>query len=333
MAKSLKISLEKWNDFLFLLRGNYNVYAPVGDEKNIEYDLISEDNLSSIVYNRPFPASPLKVFFLPIKENVSKDIIPEKNNLIIGVPSCDLEALSILDEMYLSEPFIDSYYARRRRNSIIVGTDCYSIKDNCHCTSYDGNPFPVRYYDIQLSLIQQTVFLTIRSDKGEELIKHLPEENYEVVSKEEKELIQSKRREVTKLLHHRNRNLPDYRETGCMVAESADEIWKKYSKTCVSCGACATICPTCTCFLLTDRPGFEKVRQMDACQYPGFARTASGEDPLGDRFVRFRNRYLCKYVWKPAKFKSIACTGCGRCIVTCIGNINKNKLFVELKGK
>jgi ferredoxin len=333
MAQSLKIHLEKWNEFLNLLSGNYNVYAPMGDEHIIEYDLISEDNISSIIYNTPIPVSPLKVFFLPIKENVTKSSASEKRSIIIGVPSCDLEALGILDEMYLSEPFVDSYYEQRRKSSIIIGTDCYVVKDHCHCTSYDGNPFPVRFYDLQLSVIQQTVFLTVKSAKGEELIKLLPEEDYEDATQDDKEFLQLKRMEVGKLLQHRNRNLPDYKETGRLVSESDDHIWKEYSKTCVSCGACATICPTCTCFLLTDRSGFEKVRQMDACQYPGFAKTAGGEDPLKERFVRFRNRYLCKYVWKPVKFKSTACTGCGRCIDTCIGNINKNKLFVELKGR
>jgi ferredoxin len=54
-----------------------------------------------------------------------------------------------------------------------------------------------------------------------------------------------------------------------------------YSADCVSCGACAAICPTCTCFLLIDRPDFEKIRQLDACQYPGFERVAAGEDPSG----------------------------------------------------
>ena len=34
--------------------------------------------------------------------------------------------------------------------------------------------------------------------------------------------------------------------------------------------------------------------------------------------------------WKPQKFNSMACTGCGRCIEACIGKINKNELFMEL---
>jgi len=131
------------------------------------------------------------------------------------------------------------------------------------------------------------------------------------------------------LLTEANKGLPDYNETGRIVSEEKKGIWAKYSAKCVSCGACATICPTCTCFLLIDKPGFEKVKQLDACQYPGFERVAGGEDSLSDLHNRFRNRYMCKYVWKPQKFQSVACTGCGRCIEACIGKINKNELFME----
>jgi len=132
------------------------------------------------------------------------------------------------------------------------------------------------------------------------------------------------------LLSERNKALPDYHRTGEIVESAPQEIWKKYSTSCVSCGACATICPTCTCFLLIDKPGFEKVKQLDACQYPGFERVAGGEDGLHELHNRFRNRYMCKYVWRPLRFSSVACTGCGRCIDACIGKINKNELFMEL---
>jgi len=125
-------------------------------------------------------------------------------------------------------------------------------------------------------------------------------------------------------------DLPDYSKTGELVAGAKPGIWKKYSSRCVSCGACTVICPTCSCFLLIDKPGFEKIKQQDACQYPGFERVAGGEDPLFRLSDRFRNRYMCKYVWKPQKFRASACTGCGRCTEACIGKIDKNELFLEL---
>jgi len=141
------------------------------------------------------------------------------------------------------------------------------------------------------------------------------------------------REAVASKIRERNRELPNYEKTGLLVAESEKEIWEKYSDTCVSCGACSAICPTCSCFLFIERPEFEKVRSLDTCQYPGFERVAAGEDPLRPLSKRFRNRYMCKYVWKPEKFHAKACTGCGRCIEACIGEINKNELFMELNQK
>jgi ferredoxin len=137
-------------------------------------------------------------------------------------------------------------------------------------------------------------------------------------------------REIEGLLRRANHDLPGYKRTGELVRDAGREGWKKYSKNCVSCGACTTICPTCSCFTLIDKPGFHKVKQMDACQYPGFERVAGGEDSLKELPSRFRNRYMCKYVWKPLRFKSLACTGCGRCIEACIGRINKNEIFLEM---
>jgi ferredoxin len=90
------------------------------------------------------------------------------------------------------------------------------------------------------------------------------------------------------------------------------------------------ICPSCNCFLLLDRKPFEKVRNWDACQYPSFERVAGGEDPLKRHWVRFQNRYLCKFLFKPERFGLLACTGCGRCIDACIGKINKNEVVRAL---
>jgi ferredoxin len=192
----------------------------------------------------------------------------------------------------------------------------------------------VENHDLVLSLANEKIFLQVNSDKGEGFIQSIRKiTSLEDPTENEIQEILDKRNEVENSLNARNRDLPNYNETGDLINTSEDEIWKKYSETCVSCGACATICPTCTCFLLLERPGFEKVRHLDACQYPGFEKVAAGEDPLRELYKRFRNRYLCKYVWKPEKFNSLACTGCGRCIEACIGNISKNELFLELANK
>ncbi|MGQ1784941.1 MULTISPECIES: 4Fe-4S dicluster domain-containing protein [unclassified Saccharicrinis] len=283
-----------------------------------------------MIYNKPKPATPLKTFLLPVKQNLVKED-NLKPGIILGIPACDLSAVNLLSEIYLGKDFKDTAYQNRLENYLFIGTDCYSIQEHCHCTSYGCKPYPTENTDLVLSCINSTVFIEALSVKGDVFIGQIESKvAFKEATEKEVNQINEKRESSFRQLKEKNKKLPDYKKTGELVKQANEEIWKKYSDTCVSCGACATICPTCTCFLLIDRPGFEKIRQLDACQLPAFARVAAGEDPLQDLNVRFKNRYMCKYVWKPEKFNSVACTGCGRCIEACIGKINKNEIFVEL---
>ena len=331
MDKIYHISAVDWQEALVQLSGLYPVYAPTQFNLSQDYELIDSENAANIIYNHPKPSTPVKAFFLPVKENVTAGLKDPGPALIIGVPSCDLASLDILDEMYLDPEFTDTYYRNRRKNSILAGYDCHSFLENCHCKAYGIDPWPGKNADLTLTRIDNEIFIRFMSDKGMFLKKELGKITIlDEASENDIIRIWELQSEIAETLMHKTRKLPGFELSGTLIKGSGENIWKSYSATCVSCGACATICPTCTCFLLIDRPDFEKVRQLDACQYPGFERVAAGEDPLADLPLRFKNRYMCKYVWKPVKFKSLTCTGCGRCTDACIGKINKNELLEEL---
>jgi ferredoxin len=224
------------------------------------------------------------------------------------------------------------FYRERRDHTILISVDCFEKQDYCHCTAYGINPWSDSDADLSVMDIENLIVIRIISQKGKDFLSQFsnvkPLDNNNIIN-----TIEEAHKKVKTELQKANNGLPDYKATGLIVRKASREIWEKYSSRCVSCGACATICPTCSCFLLIDKPGFEKIKQLDACQYPGFERVAGGEDSLFNRSSRFRNRYMCKYVWKPEKFSSVACTGCGRCIEACIGKINKNELFMELAEK
>ncbi len=333
MGKMHVISMSQWRTVILQLAPSFSFYAPVAFNSSQDYELIGSHNTDDIIYNHPKPSTPLKTFFLPVKENVTLDIPGKKQTIIMGAPACDLAALDILDEMYLNRDYTDMYYQSRRDNTIIAGYDCHSVLENCHCTSCGVNPFPEKNMDLILTRLDEWIYIQGFSAKGDALMDKIREYGDSPQAGRNENgfaRIEEIRSSVRATLTDKNNKLPDYRSSGPLIGRSGHRIWQSYASTCVSCGACATSCPTCSCFLLIDRPGFEKVRQLDACQYPGFERVAGGEDPLGELPARFKNRYLCKYVWKPLKFKSVACTGCGRCIDTCIGNISKNDLLEEL---
>jgi sulfhydrogenase subunit beta (sulfur reductase) len=323
------IKKEEWDKVLDQFLLSYTIFANIENDFGLDYELIGSEDIERISYNRPKPATSLKSFFLPAAENVTSDIKSEKPRIIIGVPNCDIKGLSILDEIYLDSDFCDTFYRKRRENTILISSDCNSINEHCHCLSYDVKPYSNEHADIAVNLLDDIVALRIITAKGEDLVNRF---HYAINQCENNVLaaIEKLQQGTEKLLLGVNKGLPGYKESGRLINESGADIWEKYSLHCVTCGACVTVCPTCSCFILIDKPGLEKVKHMDGCQYPGFERVAGGEDPLHELHNRFRNRYMCKYVWKPAKFHAQACTGCGRCIEACIGKINKNEIFMEM---
>lgn len=51
---------------------------------------------------------------------------PEKEakTVILGVHSCDIHALKLLDRVYIDET-PDKYYTRRREEAFLIGVDCH----------------------------------------------------------------------------------------------------------------------------------------------------------------------------------------------------------------
>jgi len=328
----MEVSVPKidWDDRLQQLLSSHDLFAPVKSHSSLDYVKIEAGRIPDIVYNQAKTVTPLKTFFLPMKENLTSEKEEEKPLVILGPPSCDISALALLDAIYLDEDFPDPAFAKRRAQSTLISMDCLSIEEHCHCTTYGIEPGCNKMADLSLALLDEQVVLRIYSPKGEQVLESMGILVPESPSEQLLENLDRKREYVKQQLEDQNKELPDYESSGKLILAAADEFWDKQAATCVSCGACSAICPTCSCFLLLDRPGFEKVRQLDTCQYPGFERVAGGEDPLHRLGQRFRNRYMCKYVWKPEKYSLKACTGCGRCTDTCIGQINKNELIQAL---
>jgi Fe-S oxidoreductase len=103
-----------------------------------------------------------------------------------------------------------------------------------------------------------------------------------------------------------------------------DEYWARIGERCLSCRACAYVCPTCRCFVIRDEvltpSESERLRCWDSCMGENFRRVAGGHKPRAKRGERQRNRFFCKFYYYPEQYSlgaASACTGCGRCIEVC----------------
>lgn len=332
MNRVIKINREEWNKLLIRLSDTgERIFAPVRKNGSFDYEPVERANTGGIVYNEAKPSSPLKIFFLPLRLNVTNDGKPARRTIVMGAPACDIEGLKLLDAMYIDEKYTDETYVSRRENTIIIGAACHKTSDSCHCTVYGLNPWPGEGCDISMSHTGEDIILESLSEKGESFMVEISAMTHTgEPASGDLTMIEKLRAASASEVSSKNNGLPGTADTGKLTEAAGSEFWKKHSAKCVSCGACSAICPTCTCFLLIDRPGFEKIKQQDTCQYPAFERVAGGEDPLKELSVRFHNRYMCKYVWKPERFHVLACTGCGRCSDGCIAGIDKNKVIREM---
>jgi sulfhydrogenase subunit beta (sulfur reductase) len=92
---------------------------------------------------------------------------------------------------------------------------------------------------------------------------------------------------------------------------------------CLRCGICTYLCPSCHCFDITDElesvspPRGKRVRTWDTCQFPDFTMHSSGHNPRPDKASRLRQRLFHKFQYFIEMYDQFQCVGCGRCISLC----------------
>ena len=268
---------------------------------------------------------PLKILFYLTREKVYP--LRQKNHTraIVGVKTCDLNALHLLDKAMLQSGFVDPAYKQWRDNTLIISSDCDYLHETCSCNLVGGHPFPENGFDLNLSVIDGNYLIGIGSERCQDIIDLMKKEITVANSTaSDFEIVKLNREKVFNQLVEKNNHLTssgDFSE----FRKVEHKKWEDASLECIGCGACTNICPTCYCLILNDESTeneFVKVRSYDSCQWHGYARVAGGGTPRPKMAERFRNRYLCKFDYIQKNFCKIGCTGCGRCTEACAAKID-----------
>jgi NAD-dependent dihydropyrimidine dehydrogenase PreA subunit len=261
---------------------------------------------------------------------VGQAIKQEKPWMFLGVKACDFTALPILDQAFGGD-FADPQFQKRREESIYVGSDCSQPWETCFCTLVDGKPYPTKGFDINLSKVWDGFVIEVGSLRGKTLLEG--QDALKEVVKEEAAELEKLRNATVKKVDDLNKGFTAKESYESRFADAWEsDAWKKHAEPCVECGACNHACPTCHCYFLDDitRKSFVKLRGWDSCQYSGYAVTAGGGTPRPHLYERFRNRYYCKFKYLLKNFGQYGCTGCGRCIEGCQGQIDMRAALKDL---
>jgi ferredoxin len=323
-------------DLFSRLAEGSRVFVPYEYKERCSFGEFDPSKEASVQLGGIRQTQPFKTFLNPAREKIIGDD-PAKNSPVIvaGVKQCDLNSLILQDFVFLKGDVEDPFYSFHRNNTTIISSDCTFAGETCFCMAMSGKPYPENNFDMNLSQMDGFYLAEIGTGKGAAMVR-----DYKTFFKgvRDRELDERARMRdnVSAQVHSfiEKRNTPDRSAVAGSVKRQYDNtaMWQDFASTCVECGACNLVCPTCHCFMLFDERSKHKIargRTWDACLYKTFARVAGGANPRKHLYERLRNRFDKKFAFFPEVLDYTACTGCGRCIEACPGDIDIREV---LKG-
>jgi sulfhydrogenase subunit beta (sulfur reductase) len=251
----------------------------------------------------------------PVEEAVMKGPV-----VLFGVRPCDTQSLSFLDMVFVDEKYKDPYYAKRRDNALVISLACPDPAATCFCMSTGGGPASRLGTDMLAVNLAKSLLLYPVSKKGEAFVN----KNKSLFRKPTAAELKAQEKQES----NSKKNMAAVevqRSHGSLEKKNDPAFWEGLAETCLSCGACTYLCPTCHCFDLYEEKqeaGSTRLRVHDACMFASFVREASGHNPRARKGERMRQRVMHKFSYAPENFNTTFCVGCGRCVANCPSNID-----------
>jgi ferredoxin len=333
-----------------LLRQDWRVVAPFeGKGRDSYFDEVTDSNKEAITLHLPNPYYPPKRYVLPHIQklfkmgNGSRPFVEEIREgsrvAVFSIRSCDIEGIFHLDRFYLGNPFIDDYYEALRSRLFLVNMVCTDkekdIDEDCFCVCADAGPAARDHFDLQLMDLHgnKGEFLAVARTPAAEALFSQP-----FFRKMSPEHVNQRRSILEDVRKSFKNSTSWYSAATKFITQAAvnDATWKHVGDRCLECGGCSYVCPTCSCFTVTDRetgPGtWERVRMWDSCALSGFTRMAGGHNPRKAVHDRRNRRFFHKLeqMFIQRQF-SVGCVGCGRCARVCHGDVGMPKVVEILR--
>ena len=306
---------EEFGNSIQKLQESYRIFAPVkkpGEGRFFDTDVVRYDYVHSAEEMELQEKSdyPFREILTPLSETLfyfvedecrSKEV--EKEEVIVLLRACDLNAVKRLDDMYLHNGAEeDWFYAQKREHVHFALIGCPESFENCFCVSMGSNKadnyvFSVDEADGEYRIdVKDGEFNDIFSaGKPTDVVPASVTENKQKVS------------------------LPE--EFPASIRN--DELWNEYDSRCINCGRCNFVCPTCTCFTMQDifytdngRVG-ERRRVQASCMVDGYTTVAGGGQYRRKNGERMRFKVMHKIYDHKKRFGYNMCVGCGRCDDVC----------------
>ena len=338
----LRISADKIYQLLEAASAAQTVYIPA-DREDGEAEFRKYETGMQLT-NRLNTLRSAKDFFFPQTENLVEFKMDGKNIeindirrecedfVIFGVRACDARSFTILDKVYLVDP-VDSFYKNRRDHGTVVTMACSRPAETCFCQTFGIDPTAPEG-DCSVWNDGSYYYFQPNTDKGQKFVDSVSSllEDGDTAGLDKSV---EKTKEVMKKLPLANLSAENFGGDKLNEYFNSDK-WAELSESCLGCGTCTFVCPTCQCYDIKDfntGHGIKRYRCWDSCMYSDFTKMAHG-NPRLTQLERFRQRFMHKLVYFPANNNGeFGCVGCGRCLSKCPISMNIVKVMKALEVK
>lgn len=335
-----KIALNQLDQLFAEIASAKTLYLPTDTKAGAKYTKWQQGAVLSDALNTVRSA---KDFFFPQTENLMDFKVEGKNIEVIdtrsecedfvlfGVRACDVKSFEVLDRVFLAEP-VDSYYKNRREHGIILSLACTRPQETCFCGTF-GIDAAEPEGDVVCYKTADALYLDAKSEKGNALLVSL------TCLTEDADTAPVEAQKAQTRTHLAKLPLAGLKTDGFGAGTTSKFFdapeWKDLSATCLGCGTCTFVCPTCQCYDIKDfntGHGVKRFRCWDSCMYSDFTKMSAGQPRL-TQLERFRQRFMHKLVYYPTNNDGMfSCVGCGRCLAKCPIQMNIVKVMKKLGG-
>lgn len=242
--------------------------------------------------------------------------------VLFGSRPCDAVALKTLMEFFRRD--VPDVFTQKRQDALVViSVSCVRSDENCFCNSVGTSPGDTNGSDILLTPMENAnYYAEVMTEKGQSLF-----------AAYEKYFEKSKPLSKDTYLVNIEKVFSSHEVTARLSKAFDHPRWNDTSLRCLGCGACAYVCPLCSCFDIQDegtsKKG-ERLRCWDSCGFSLFTLHTSGHNPRKTQSDRWRQRVMHKFSYMPERYELLGCVGCGRCSRACPADMNIKEQLKEI---
>ncbi len=301
------------------------VYAPQKRKQQVDFEPLR--NIRDVTHEYVQTTRSAKaVLFPPVEELLryrrngedlqvqDRDLASLPKTTVFGVRPCDAAAISAITAVFTWD-YQDALFKKRLENTTIITVACREADSHCFCTCTGTGPDDTRGSDVVLTRLNNGDYLAeIISEKGRAL-------------QEQTSALWGTAPAVNKsdLLAKVEQRFEMIELTKKLAGSFDHPVWNDMALACLGCGACAYVCPVCSCFDIQDegtQNRGQRLRCWDACGFNLFTLHTSGHNPRHVQKERWRQRLLHKFSYMPDRLNVSGCVGCGRCSRACPADMN-----------